>query len=234
MTDLGNQLGAYLGGAALICEPERRAFGPRRGVPDALIWIHPAETTVSRCLPLLFELETFGNHYAGRDDPEKFATRCNNEEHQYHLRWPVVGELPVSRIEVTVEYELRTVSSTEVTGQFETSESNFYNAVEDWSDILKRSISPEVQQRVYNDTRVVIWRSDIRTFGGYEFEIKIPFFVEIGDNIERLVRTRFDPVSIPVLITVDGRPPEYEETLRLDTVVELRSVSPATIRRLSN
>lgn len=228
---LAAELRRALEESQVSCKPERRGYETRRGVPDCVVWIYPEDFTISRCFPILYELEGIGGYHRGKDDAEKFANRYGDDTHQYHLRWPTLEDTRLDNTSTEIHYELRSVPSAAVTGDFSTSEERFYKVIKKWANNEKREFQTSARIEQYADTEVVWWITEFTAFSGYEFKIKTPFIVQVGSNIGQVINTRFGRIELPMLVVVDGLPSYHQDSLPLETTIEFPVLAPASIPR---
>lgn len=211
------------------CKPERRGYETRRGVPDCVVWVHPEDFTISRCFPILYELEGIGGYHQGKEDAEKFADRYGDDTHQYHLRWPTLGNTGIDSTTAEIHYELRSAPSAAVTGEFSTSEERFYKVIKKWANGEKKGFRTSAHIKQYADTEVVWWTVEFTAFSGHKFKVKTPFIVQSGSNLDRVINTRFGRIELPMLVVVDGLPSSHRHSLPLETAIEFPVLAPASI-----
>lgn len=210
--------------AAIATTAERRAFGTRRGVPDAVVWLSPNHTAFpKRILPVLIELEsTFG---AASDDFEKFAHRYRDSEYQYHIQWPAASEDldPLCR---TSKYDIAGIPARRLGQGSAVKEREMYSIIVDWFDEFAPYFSQNVNKRQYSDTIVLNWELSFRMFG-HEFQTVVPFFINIGRDLRRTIEQYIPPPILPSVVVInDEYGPKVSTTSYHDTIIEFPPIRP--------
>lgn len=207
-----------LDNAAIETTEERRAFGTRRGVPDAVVWLSPKHTAFpNRILPVLIELEsTFGG---AADDFEKFAQRYGDSEYQYHIQWPAASE-NIDSFQRTSKYDIAGIPARRLGKGPAVKEREMYSIIVDWFNEFSATFNQTVDERKYGDTTVLNWELSFQMFG-HKFQTVVPFFVHAGRDLQTTIEQYIPPPVLPsVVIINDEYGPKVATTSYHDTMIE--------------
>ncbi|WP_138007110.1 hypothetical protein [Halalkalirubrum salinum] len=218
MGSLVEEVQRILGNTSIITTEERRAFGTRRGVPDAVVWLSPNHPAFpDRILPVLIELEsTFG---AAADDFKKFAHRYSDNTYQYHIQWPAAAENldPFCR---TSEYDIAGIPARRLGKGSAVKEREMYSIIVDWFDQYSPTFEHTVYQRQYDDTTVLNWELSFRMFG-HRFQSIVPFFIDIGHDLEMVIEQYIPPPVVPSVVIINDEYGYRDTTTSYhDTMIE--------------
>lgn len=189
-----------LSDAPIEVTKERRAFGNRRGVPDAVIWLSPGHSAFpDRTLPVLVELEgTFGGADA---DFEKFAQRHNDSKYQYRLEWPAAAEElpPVFR---TCKYDIAGIPARRLGSGYSVEEREMFALIADWFEDFTSTFDRTVTARQYGDTTVLYWDLEFRMYG-HRFQTTVPYFVNVGNDLQSTIERYISPPTVPSAVVIN-------------------------------
>lgn len=187
------------------------------------------------------------SQFAKRHDPEE---RSPAESYQYALCWPTLERGVPERLQetdgpispegpapmtVSVEYELFAVPATSVTGQRDATDADLHKALrlEFWR-AWKDSTTPEgfssrAEILTSGDTEIVTWEVGWTLPHVNEGTVVVPFIVQAGATLERVLTDELAPISLPLMVAINGSPAAKETTLTRDTGVRFPSVSDASV-----
>lgn len=222
------EVAAALEGAVSVTA-ERRGFETRRGVPDSVFWLAPSSDRIEcRPLPVLVELE--GSFGGAADDFEKFANRYSDEEFQYHLEWPVIGATGRESIERRTKYDVIGIRASQVATSRDVSEREMHQAFSNWFDKFQSGFEVSTQIRHYGSTEVVRWNIEYVMFG-HRFKTAVPFVVTVGEEIEKVLKHRVPPPTVPGVVVVNGKYDGRSATTNYHrTQIELPPIRPIRFR----
>lgn len=208
---------------------ERRGFETRRGVPDSVFWLAPASERIEcRPLPVLVELE--GSFGGAADDFEKFASRYDDEEFQYHLEWPVVGTTGRESIQRRARYDIIGIRANQVAAARSISEREMHQAFSSWFDKFQSAFEVTTRIRRHGSTEIVWWEIEYVMFG-HRVETGVPFVVTAGEEIEEVLEHRIPSSTVPGVVVVNGK---YDgrsaTTAHHRTTIELPPIRPIRFR----
>jgi len=187
------------------------------------------------------------NQFAKRHDPE---ARSPTESYQYALCWPTLERGVPERLQETdgpigpekpapmtipVEYELFAVPAISVTGQREATDADLHKALrQEFGRAWRNSTTPEgfssrAEILTRGNTEIVTWEVDWSLPHANEGTVVVPFIVQAGATLERILREELAPLSLPLIVAINGSPAAKESTLTRDTGVRFPSVSDASV-----
>lgn len=229
MSDVGlhNAIAALRGPVSI--RGERRGFAKRRGVPDSVFWVKPADDRI-HChpIPILIELEASFN--GARADFRKFAKRHNDPKYQYTLEFPILGINSRDRIFRGVRYEVIGIRTNMLSDKNEISEQEMHRGLEAWFDRFTSSFDVELNVRDYLNPPIIEWELEFTMFG-HDFSTEVPFIVGDGSDITKDVLRRLSPPTIPGIVVVNGKTDSRVDiTYSHRTAIEFPTIHPIRFR----
>lgn len=196
------QLRTILAETEVNLRPTPRGFNTARGVPDSVIWIEPANFRLHKMFPILVELE---GRLFNVDDFRKFAQRNSAEEpYPHHITVGALNSAP-SEIQLSLTYDIAAVGSHLLTDSHSEGfgEPEFHDALRDWAEDYESSFETEARTTVLYDTRIVWWKLKFPMYGHY-FETEIPFIVDAGERLAKVLRLSRSRIVIPAVAVITG------------------------------
>lgn len=247
---LGVRLRNQLDKSEVILELQRRGRDPKPGRPDSVIWLRPKDLPVRQLIPLLVELEGAGNYHASKVDVKKFAARHTaqnrpaNDDFQYHLDiptldWKFVRSIDESRqqdnetsvsMTIPVDYDVFAVPAASVTGEQHTADAKLHRALRDiFGDAWRQrttptGISTDAHIRSIRGTEIVYWNVKWSLPNAHQGTVSYPFIVNTGRDIETVLRSEINPITLPMMAVINGSPSAREETCTHETGVHFQGI----------
>lgn len=186
--------------------------------------------------------------FTARHDPEN---RSANDEFAYHIAWPTLdwdlgaalretaySTNPATEpapVTVPVDYEIFSVPAVSVAGSQEASDDELQKAVRKHFRPARAArttpdgFTTEVSTWQRGATEIVIWTVHWELHNQNEGSVDVPFIVQAGPGLARLLENEVAPVSVPMMAVLNGSPPARAEEKTYDTGVRFPNISPATI-----
>jgi len=210
--------------------PERRGFERRRGVPDSVFWLTPADDRFTcKPLPILVELEgTFANAV---DDFAKFAERYDDEnEYQYSVQAPVIGDHDTERRLKQMQYDIIGIRANLLTADDEIKEREMHEELKSWFERFHAKIHTEASVRRYSPQTIIDWSIKFSIFR-HRFETVVPFILAGPQSVSEVTISRLSTPTIPGVVVVNNKYDSRDHTeLRYKTAVEFPTLHPIRFR----
>ncbi len=210
------QLRTTLSVSGVNLEVIPRGFNQQRGVPDSVIWISPDTLPASSQYPILVELE---GRLSNVDDFRKFARRRTVEEpYRHHLEFSTLKRID-SGFSLPVTYDVAAVAdrilSPHETGGID--EPTFHSAIREWTKTKLPAFRTNARITILGQTRIVWWQLEFPMFG-HQFDIEIPFIVDVGPEFQRRFELYSNRISIPsiAVLTDESSSKRYNKTHATD------------------
>jgi len=242
-SELGVQLRNRLDKSEVILELQRRGRDPKPGRPDSVIWLRPRDLPVRQLFPLLVELEGAGNYHASKVDVKKFAARHSqqnrpaNDDFQYHLDIPTLDWEFIRSIDepgpsnnetsasmtIPVNYDVFAVPAASVTGEQHTTDAKLHRALRAiFGDAWRQRTTPpgittDAHIQNIRGTEIVYWNVHWSLPNAHQGTVSYPFIVTTGQDIETVLRTEINPITLPMMAVINGSPSAREETCTHET-----------------
>jgi hypothetical protein len=210
--------------------PERRGFEHRRGVPDSVFWLTPADSRFTcKPLPVLIELE--GSFANAVDDFAKFANRYDKqEEYQYSVQAPIIGDLGTERTLERMQYDIIGIRANLLTDQNEINEGRMHEEFSSWFKIFQTNINTAASIKHHLSQTVVEWHLSFTMFG-HEFATKIPFILSGSNAVNGDIIARVGCPTLPGVVVVNNKHDSRDHTdLYHNTAVEFPTFHPIRFR----
>ncbi|WP_226483086.1 hypothetical protein [Natrinema amylolyticum] len=208
---------------------ERRGFERRRGVPDSVFWVKPADDRFEyRLLPILVELEgTFAN---ALDDFSKFANRYDDTDYQYSVEAPVIGDSAPDRCLKRMKYDVIGIRANSITDDHDIKEEKMHDALSSWFDRFKANIQTRVSVIRHLPQKVIEWHLSFTMFG-HNFETVVPFIFSERESVSDETIERLTVPSLPGIVVVNNKYDSRDHTeLQHKTAIEFSAIHPIRFR----
>lgn len=204
---------------------ERRGFDKRRGVPDSVFWLRPADGRLTcRPLPVLIELE--GSFAGAAPDFEKFAARHQDSDYQYHIEWPVIGATGREYVVESMKYEIIGIRANQLSDEQSISERVMHEEFANWFERFSPHFETDATVREHLSPPIVEWSVEFTMFG-HRYEIQVPIFIGEGADVDDGVLARAPNQTVPCVVVVNGKHDQREKvSAHYDTAVEFPSIHP--------
>ncbi len=204
---------------------ERRGFAKRRGVPDSVFWLSPADDRLpDHLLPVLIELE--GTFTGAAADFEKFAARYSDDDYQYHLEFPVVGAESIDSIRKSVCYDIIGIRTNSLTDANSIGEQRMHGEYQAWFERFLPNFETDVTIQSFKDPTIVIWSVKFTMFS-HRYETMIPFIVSDGEVPSDDFLDRLPKPTVPCIVVINGKYDQHEHTTSYhQTAIEFPSQHP--------
>lgn len=221
---------ALEGPVSIDCE--RRGFERRRGVPDSVFWLKPADDRFDcRVLPILVELEgTFTN---ALDDFAKFSARYEDDDYQYSVQTPVIGDTAPSRCLKKMRYDVIGIRANSVSDDHEIEEDQMHDALSSWFERFKTNIQTRVSVIRHLPQEVIKWHLSFTMFG-HDFKTSIPIILAGPEPVNDDTVLRLPVPSIPSIVVVNNKYDSRESSeLHHETAIEFSAIHPIRFQEVS-
>lgn len=210
--------------------PERRGFERRRGVPDSVFWLTPADSRFTcKPLPILIELE--GSFANAVDDFAEFADRYDDqEEYQYSVKAPIIGDRGAERHLKKMHYDIIGIRANLLTDENEIEEGQMHEEFTNWFDKFQMDIDTEASVKHHLSQTVIEWNLSFTMFG-HRFETSIPFVLSGSQAVEEETIKRLGLPTLPGVVVVNNKHDSRDHTdLHYKTAVEFPTLHPIRFR----
>lgn len=250
-SQLGVRLRNRLDKSEVILELQRRGRDPKPGRPDSVIWLRPKDLPVRQLIPLLVELEGAGNYHASKADVKQFAARHSpqnrpaNDDFQYHLDIPILDweftrsldepGLPdketSASMTIPVNYDVFAIPAASVTGEQHTTDAKLHRALREiFGDAWRQrttppGISTDAHIRNIRGTEIVYWNVHWSLPNAHQGTVSYPFIVTTGPDIETVLRSEINPITLPMMAVINGSPSAREETCTYETGIYFQGIT---------
>lgn len=204
---------------------ERRGFAKRRGVPDSVFWLSPAdERFPDHLLPVLIELE--GSFTGATTDFEKFAARYGDPDYQYHLDFPVIGLESPDPIRRSLTYDIIGIRANSLTDFNSIEEQQMHDEYQVWFERFLPAFETDAIIQSFLSPTVVIWSVKFTMFS-HQYETIIPFIIDNNDGYSGEFLNRLSTPTVPCVVVINEKyDPHEHTTLHYRTAIEFPTRHP--------
>lgn len=219
----------------------------------------PVDRVVPLLVELEGARNTTASYHASKRDVEEFAARHDpterplEDDFRYHLSWPTLDRAFADAVHegqrlgdptatpaplsLPVEYELFSVPSTTVTGKQVATDADLHRELrQQFRQARRRKTTPQgftsgATVWTEGDTEIVNWEVHWSLPNANEGDVTVPFVVNAGSTIESALAEEFAPVTVPMMVVLNGSPPALEGTITHETGIRVPTVSTPSITR---
>ena len=208
---------------------ERRGYDRRRGVPDSVFWVKPADDRFSsRLLPILVELEgTFANAI---DDFSKFASRYDDSGYQYSIEIPVIGDSAPDRYLKRFKYDVIGIRANSISDHHEIEEEEMHETLSSWFNRFKTNVETSTSLIRHTPQKIIEWQISFTMFG-HNFETVFPIVISGHDSVCDETISRLTLPSLPCVVVINNKyDSRVYKQLQYETAIDFSTIHPIRFR----